>query len=77
MVIKNREFRKYILEDCEMPKDELAVSSANELFDYILRYEGYGTYSGMSIRTLVEAVYGIDLSRYREYIEALGEETEY
>lgn len=68
MRIGDLEFRQYVLKECELPAAELALMSHNELFDYICEYEGYGKYSGYSLRNLVRCVYGIDLNRYKEYL---------
>lgn len=68
MRVTDREFYRQLQEEYELSKQEIAVMSRNELFDYILEYEGHGHGAGYSIHNLVKAVYGIDLNHYRDYL---------
>lgn len=68
MRVTNREFQRELTEEYELDKQRIESMSRNELFDYVLEYEGYGRGAGYSIRNLVKIVYGIDLSKYRDYL---------
>lgn len=68
MRVGNQYFLRQLLMDYELDKQRIALMSRNELFDYILAYEGHGHGAGYSIHNLVKAVYGIDLNHYRDYL---------
>lgn len=68
MRVRDQQFRQQLLTDYELDKQQIARMSRNELFDYILEYEGHGRGSGYFIQNLVRAVFGIDLNHYRDYL---------
>ena len=56
-----KEFVQYLVCELEMDPVEIASSSANELLDSVLAYEGYGMWAGEVLRKRVQQIYGIDL----------------
>lgn len=62
------EFLRYLKDECGMSEDEIATSSANEIFDRVLQYEGHGQFAGIAIRQWVKHVYGIDLDETSQNI---------
>lgn len=57
----NPEFRRYLERDLELTPPEIEMHSANEIFDLILAYEGFGQYAGYAIRRWVNLIYDVDL----------------
>lgn len=54
-------FLQHLVCELEMDPVEIRASSANELLDHVLAYEGYGMFAGERIRRRVRQIYGIDL----------------
>lgn len=52
---------RYLTAELEIDPLEIAASSANELLDTVLTYEGYGMSAGFAMRGWVKRIYGIDL----------------
>lgn len=52
---------RYLTAELEIDPVEINASSANELLDTVLTYEGYGMSAGFSVRQWVKRIYGIDL----------------
>lgn len=57
----------YLIGTVELTTEKINSMTRNEVFDAILQYEGYG--HSYSIKSIIKAVYGIDLNNYREYLE--------
>lgn len=52
---------RYLTAELEIDPSEINASSANELLDTVLTYEGYGMSAGYTMRRWVKQIYGIDL----------------
>ena len=57
----------YLIGTVELTSEEINSMTRNEVFDAVLQYEGYG--HGFNIRSMVKAIYGIDLDHYEEYLD--------
>lgn len=52
---------RYLTVELEIDPTEISASSANELLDTVLAYEGYGMSAGFALRQWVKRIYKIDL----------------
>ena len=53
---------RYLTAELEIDPQEIHASSADELLDTVLSYEGYGMFAGYYLRQWVKRIYGIDLT---------------
>lgn len=60
-------FLAYLIGSLELSQEEIQSMTRNEVFDAVLKYEGYG--HGFLIRDMVKTIYGIDLNNYPEYLD--------
>lgn len=60
----SKSFEAYLRNYVNLTQDEINSMTRNEVFDALLREEGYG--HGLVIRDMIKNIYGIDLNQYEE-----------
>ena len=55
--------RRYLINEIEMTNNEIRISTPSEIFEEVLKYDGYGNGAYSVINTWVRWLYGVELDK--------------